>query len=1022
MSMTTLEPDEHPTAPGEMASAEPAPGSESLSSFPTDTSSPGGATENPSEISRVGVETTGDGWSLIALVPYDGQEPPKSVTEELARSVWCAISALWHPSLLVRAHVLPRVESVDAPSPPGAREIRVIASGALDRLPSGYRTQAEDSKTDLLESGTDRAELIRQLQARLGVDGAIEVVQDEGMATTARDFLALGTARWMLGTMTVAMNHADAIDHESLARELLVGAHAWQIGDWSGAVNRLRAGFEILTQARERFYPVDAYILDLCLLDATMSAGVLADALASPIAISFIATAETVQQQALKDPQRLAALCQAIGDGWADVVGGTYSESEDSLLPLESFFWQLRHASEVYGTHLDDRHVETFARRRFGLHAQVPQIAKRFGFRFAVHMGLDAGRFPIRSESKALWESPDGSSLETLFRPPIAADRSSQGWLFPWKMAATMKNDHVAAVPLVHWPDPLAPWYLDLRRAASYSPVLGRFTTLSDFFHLTDRPYESFRPEPDAYQSPYLSQAVARRDPEPISRIARHHRLRALWEATSTLQALAQMIRSAPAGAPVDLEVSKELPPLAEIETLLECGRHAEAAQALERSRSAVAEQLREAISGSTPLTSPMTESMTHPPGYFVWNPLGRARKVAVILPDAALDLRPAGSLLAAQFTDVGVSAVVDLPPFGFAWIPKQSEPSASVPTPTNVQARGRTLKNESIEIEVDATTGGLRSIARAGEPTARLGQQLVMTGIVDAQGKPVPSLMRSERFEIEYGGPALVQATASGALIHPQDQTRLASFVERYRLWTGRPILEIEITLADLDATWLARAALADPYSVYLACRWAWPDPNSMLRRTIFLAPELTELERPESPGAIDLSTRTQRTALLFGGLPYHKKHGSRMLDTLLVAGAEVGRTFTLGVALDLEYPFHAIQDLQTPAQVVPVAGLPKSVPTSGWLAQVDHKAVVVSHVEFAREIGESHGWGIVLQLQETAGHAARSRVRLFRNPTWARQCDCLGDTIVELSIDGDSVSVDLTPHEIARIEIALA
>ena len=51
--------------------------------------------------------------------------------------------------------------------------------------------------------------------------------------------------------------------------------------------------------------------------------------------------------------------------------------------------------------------------RRFGLYTQLPQFAKRFGFRFALHMGFDAGRFPIRSEVKRLWESPDASSLES---------------------------------------------------------------------------------------------------------------------------------------------------------------------------------------------------------------------------------------------------------------------------------------------------------------------------------------------------------------------------------------------------------------------------------------------------------------------------------------------------------------------------------------------------------------------------------------------------------------------------------
>ena len=102
-------------------------------------------------------------------------------------------------------------------------------------------------------------------------------------------FLALGTVRWMLRELTAAMGHADALDQESLTRELLAGAHAWQIGDWASAVNRLRAGFEVMTQARERFYPVDAYLLDLCLLDPAVPAEAIADSLGSPIAISFIA-------------------------------------------------------------------------------------------------------------------------------------------------------------------------------------------------------------------------------------------------------------------------------------------------------------------------------------------------------------------------------------------------------------------------------------------------------------------------------------------------------------------------------------------------------------------------------------------------------------------------------------------------------------------------------------------------------------------------------------------------------------
>ena len=402
-------------------------------------------------------------------------------------------------------------------------------------------------------------------------------------------------------------------------------------------------------------------------------------------------------------------------------------------------------------------------------------------------------------------------------------------------------------------------------------------------------------------------------------------------------------------------------------------------------------------------------------------NPLNVPRRTAVILPDADLDLRPDGPLRAAQFTDEGVWAVVDLPAFGFAWGNKAVDLARPPAPAVALSARGRQLRNESMEVEIDAVTGGIRSVAGVGETTARLGQQLVMTGLHDAQGKAASSQMRCERFDVDYGGPALVQATATGGLIHPNHGKRLASFTQRYRLWTGRPILDIEITLADLDPAWVEQAAQADPWSVYLACRWAWPDPNAMLRRLVLWSPELTEAERPETPDAIDISTRTQRTAMLFGGLPYHRKHGGRMLDTLLVAGRESTRSFTLGAVLDLEHPFHAAQDLLTPALVVPIDDGPPSIGATGWLAQVDHKGVAVSHVEFVKETSDGRGWGLIFHLLETNGNSARCRLRLFRDPSWARQADFLGETIVDLSITGDAVSIDLTPHELARVEVTL-
>ena len=51
--------------------------------------------------------------------------------------------------------------------------------------------------------------LIAEIRARLGAGDTADLVESEGMANAARDFLAFGTVRWMLRDLTIAMGHSD---------------------------------------------------------------------------------------------------------------------------------------------------------------------------------------------------------------------------------------------------------------------------------------------------------------------------------------------------------------------------------------------------------------------------------------------------------------------------------------------------------------------------------------------------------------------------------------------------------------------------------------------------------------------------------------------------------------------------------------------------------------------------------------------------------------------------------------------
>jgi len=942
----------------------------------------------------------GPGLRPVAIVPGAGREPPADLTEPDALAAWEATTSAWHPAILARSEALPRVEDVESPTLSEPRELRFLAAGASDRLPSGYRTGLEDAGASLVEGVGDRPATIALLLARAGADGGEPTTEQ---AEVVPDFLALGAATRWLDDLTVAMGHVDGLDRDALAREALAGARSWAGGDVAAARNRLRAAFEVLTQARERFYPVDAYLVDLCLLDPSSRPDELADSLAARSPFTLLTPARGIENLARRDPDRLAALREAIDGGWADVIGGAYDEVDEPLLPLNSILWQFRKGGEVYGEHLDGRNVETLARRRFGLYPMLPQIARRFGYRFALHLGFDAGKFPIRPEMKRLWESPDGSTLEALNRPPIAADRESEGARLPWRLARSMKDDFTAVIPVVHWAGRVAHWYGDLRRALGYSPCLMRRSTVNDFFHMTDRPFESFRVGPDEYVSPYLDQAVRRGDPAPISGRAEHARIRARFDAVEATKALASALGR---------EAEGEVPDLGPVEAAIETGRRDDAAGPLGLAEAAWAGAAARAIAG---------DARDGRPGYLVLNPTGVARRAAVLLPDAAMDLRPEGPLRAAQPTEEGVWGVVELAAFGYAWVPRESPITAPIDRTDALTIRDRSLQNELMSVVVDPTTGGIRGVHGTGEATARLGQQLVVVGLSGPDGKPATSTMKESRFVVEYGGPAMVQATAEGSLLHPADGRVLATYRQRFRLWTGRPALEIEVSLADLDPAWLDAMAGASPWAGYLGCRWAWPDPESSLRRLGLLAAEPTTADRPETPDAVEITSRRRRTSLLFGGLAHHRKVGPRMLDTILVAGKERSRSFRLGVALDLEHTWQAAVDSLAPALVVPTAAGPPRLGPAGWLVAVDSKAVAAVGLSYLGRSGDGRGWGLALTLLETAGRSARCKVRFFRDPVWARQVDFHDEVVVDLSIDGDAVFVDLTPNELARIDVTL-
>ena len=105
-----------------------------------------------------------------------------------------------------------------------------------------------------------------------------------------------------------------------------------------------------------------------------------------------------------------------------------------------------------------------------------------------------------------------------------------------------MDTDHVATVAFAHWPDAGNPWHQVLRRVARLSPVLGKFMLLDDYFSHTDMPGRISKFGPDEYRTPYLTQAVAHGQSDPITEFVSAHRTAAERSAAEAIATMHDLI------------------------------------------------------------------------------------------------------------------------------------------------------------------------------------------------------------------------------------------------------------------------------------------------------------------------------------------------------------------------------------------------------------------------------------------------------------------------------------------------
>jgi alpha-mannosidase len=956
---------------------------------------------------------------LIVLIPSHSLEDfPAELGEEDALSLLNCFAVAWHPALLAQARVLPRWHRAD--DPPDAAQCRLVfvPKSCEGLLAHDWAEKVSAGGCVVVRGISDRTEMVA---AALAPAGDFPVDPE-----LAADFMALGFCHLQIELLTRKMRHFSNLDEVHLQREAVAAAEAALAADAETARTRLRACFDALAEARERFYPVDCYLIDLCLVIPRLADDHLKRSLLSLKPLSLLASAVDLDEIAGKSPELLELIREACQRGSADVICGDLCERPLPLLPLESVVWQLEEANRI-AVRLLEKPPRVWGRRRFGIVPHLPQLLKKAGFQGALHVVLDDGIYPDSEYSKFRWEGMGGSSIDAWSRIPLAADAAVSFLRFPDRMSESMDNDHVAAVALARWPEVKIPFFDDLRRIHSYAPVLGRFVTFSEFFERTDAATRHSAYKPGEYLTPYLFQSVAREEENGISRFTHHVARRAQFDAASWLTGLHSVLSgTAPARQPLDaLAGSVEL--LGERPT-------ADAARTVDDQ---IGSQLADA---ARRLAEVISQSGGSEAGYFIFNTLGFRRLVSVPLDAGGPIPRPTAEKSWVQWEAGRRYLTVDVPGAGFVWVPADSSGAAQpAGVPSAVLASQNLLRNEFFEVHLNDVTGGIAQIKGYGRSPNRLSQQLnyrfsrertVEAGEGERREeiKTHYAEMRGLTSDVTSTGPALGEIVTTGEIIDQKEGAHLAGFRQTVRVWRGRPVVEIEV---ELD---VAKCPDGEPWHNYFTSRFAWHDETASLTRSTMMGACETTEERIESLHYLEIATPEQRTTIVSPGLPFHRKTGPRMIDTLLVVAREAERRFRFVVALDQDYPMQAALDALHAAVIVPAPAGPPRSGTAGWFFHLATRQVqvlqmlplldwpVVSPEGQPASSGadvSTGRCGCGLRLIETEGRPVRARLRCFRSPKRARQRDLAGNTICELAVDDDAVLVDLTSFEIADVEI---
>lgn len=956
-----------------------------------------------------------DYQEITILIPgYSIEDLPTDLNETSAASLLNAFAVAWHPHLLARSNGIPGYQQAEATDLPTAQQIIFLPECSEEWLGHDWQDHFSDTQSVVFSGCSSREEWLAQIREKfdLGEDLSSDILDA---------FFALGTCNLQVSWLSRRMHYFVDPDSYLMESEAQAAAEAAIAGDIEKMNDHLRRCFECVQECREQFQPTDCYLLDMCMPSEQNTSDELQQLVSSTSELTLVCSGQELQQHCESSDGFCSALKSALEEKRLSLMCGQHHELRTSLSSVSTLYADI-HRTRTWLKSLGDAEHFHWARRRFGMTSAVPAVLSLFDVKSALHVALDDGIYPDREHGQMQWQAPDGSVIQAISRIPMAIDGASSFLRFADRFTESMQEDSAAVMLLARLPEVQSPWLQDLRIAASFAPVLGRFVTMTEFVDLTASQATPTQYDDGEYLSPYLIQSSVLKTESPVTSPAELHLARAVLESTASLDVMTAILNPKETASVHWYELEAQLND-EEAQRLAFDGTPDAATQKAQLSQ--IQKVLQQHQSESVDrLVSMIPDAAADVNGICLINPLSWKRSAAVSWPPDWKAPVSTKSIREARRQDGNLLLYVDVPSCGFVWLTESADGSAAVkPAATRGKAlaEGMLLRNNTFEVQLNETTGGITSVTFHEQRANRVSQQVAFryensrTYFVEDEEKTTSyATQRLVSSRVLDSGPMTAAIESACEIVDVATGDVMARFRQTVSIDRISSRLHLLIEFDDV-----AQKPVGNPWMTYYAARFAWENESASIVRSVLGQARGFRMERFEAPDFVEIADVDTRLAISPHGRPYHRRSGHRMLDSLLIVEGEEERRFEFTLDFDQAYPMRVATESQRPLIQCKTGGKRPKAADSAWILGLSAKNVAAPRIRAEPAQNDGAPDKVVLLLQETEGRSGNCSIHTARPPKSARLRRPDGETLSELDVTAGSASVHFERFQIKEVEL---